>query len=174
MKPMITYILMAGLLAFSVACDKGDDVTDDLIGEIDRQFILSAADEGLFQVNAGQVASSNATLETLQDFGQLMVDDYSKAGQDLQKLAGDKKVEIPTTLSDDRQQQLDSLSMVTGEPFDTLYVNQMNTSHDRMIRLFETEAVAGKDIEVKSWAAERLNVIRAHAAQAKTLKDSLD
>jgi putative membrane protein len=174
MKTTLIYIFLAVLLISLAACDDSDDVSDDLIGEVDRVFIMSAADEGLLQINAGQVASANASFDSLQDFGQLMVEDFTKANQQLQKIAADKKVETPTTLSDDRQEQLDSLSMFTGAQFDTLYIDQMNVSHSRLIRLFETEASAGKDIEVKSWAAERLPVIRAHAEQARALKDSLD
>jgi putative membrane protein len=170
-----TYILWIALAtAMLPGCSDDDQPDTGLIAESDRQFILFAADEALFQVNAGQVATSNASSKAVRDYGEEMTDDHTMAGQELQKIAGEKEIEIPTTLSGDRQQQLDSLSMRSGAGLDSLYLAQMVAAHNRVAHALEIQSAAGNDIGIKNWAAARLPVVRKFAGRAQAMRDSLN
>lgn len=173
MRSYIFLLLIPVLLAVA-ACENDDKTDPSLIGELDRQFILAAADDALFQVNAGQVAASGATQKSIRDYGEQMTTDHTQAGRELQKLAGARQVQLPTTLSDERQQQLDSLSMQTGAGLDTLYLNQMVEIQERMVHMMELEGVSGNDFELKQWASNRLPKVRQFEERAKAMRDSLN
>lgn len=166
--------MLMTLFIAGTGCENEDKTDPGLIGELDRQFILAAADDALFQVNAGQVAASGTTQKSIQDYGEEMTTNHTQAGQELQQLAAARKVQLPTTLSDERQQQLDSLSMLTGPNLDTLYINQMVAIQEREVHMMEIESTSGKDFELKQWAANRLPIVRQFEEHAKALRDSLD
>lgn len=165
------YLFLLLTTLFIASCENEDKTDPGLIGELDRQFILAAADDALFQVNAGQVAASGTTQKNIREYGEQMTTDHTQAGQELQKLAADRKVTLPTTLSDERQQQLDSLSMQTGPSLDTLYINQMVAIQERVVHMMEIEGASGKDFELKQWAANRLPVVRLFEERAKALRN---
>jgi len=173
MRRYLCHFLTISLFAFS-ACGDDDTTGPAAIGELDKQFILLSADEALFQINAGQVAASGTTAKNISDYGEEMTDDHTKALRELQKLAGEKQVQVPTTLSDDRQQQLDSLSMQTGAALDTLYLSQMVGAHRRVTHALEIESTSGKDAGLKQWATNRLPTIRQFSERAQAMRDSIN
>lgn len=172
-KQHLLYLLMSVLMLTTVACNDDDDDDNNTIAQVDRQFVLSAADGNLFEINSGQVASSKGTAPRIKSYGQMMVTDHTAASQELMSLANKKNVEIPTTLSDAKQDKLDSLAAVSGAAFDSIYINMMVVSHMETVNLFERESTGGADSELKSWAASKLPALRQHLEMAEALKDSL-
>lgn len=168
------FLTLAILFCSLTGCENDDKTDPSVIGELDKQFILNAADDALFQVNAGQVAASGSTQKNVRDYGEQMTTDHTQAGQELQKLAAARQVQIPTTLSDERQQQLDSLAMQKGTGLDTLYLNQMVAIQERVVHMMEIEGTSGKDFELKQWASNRLPVVRQFEERAKAMRDSLE
>jgi putative membrane protein len=168
----IGYWIIASLLAITACEDPNENNDARLVGEVDKKFVLDAADAGLFEVNAGQVASAKASNADIKSYGELMVEDHYKINQELGAVAKTKGLEIPTTLSNEKQGMLDSLASMSGMTFDTIYVNMMVSSHTATVNLFETEAANGVDEELKSWASSRLPVLREHLEKAKALKDA--
>lgn len=170
-----TLLFFLGLtICLGIGCENDDQPLDDLIAEADKQFLLASADETLYQVNAGEVAAESGSSKAVRDYGKEMSANNVLAGQALQTLATEKKLEIPTTLEDDRQQQLDSLAMRTGVALDTLYLRQMVAAHNRAIRLLEIGSTTSNDAGIKAWASVRLPVLRQFADRAKAIRDSLN
>jgi putative membrane protein len=165
------FLLLMTLLIAGAACENDDKTDPSQIGELDKQFILNAADDALFQVNAGQVAASGTTRKSIEDYAKEMTTDQTQAGKELQQLAAARKVQIPTTLSDERQQQLDSLSMQTGTSLDTLYLNQIVAIQERVVHMMEIEGTSGNDLELKQWASKRLPVARQFEERAKAMRE---
>lgn len=167
------FLILTVLFVAGTGCEDDSKTDPSLINELDKQFLLNVADEALFQVNAGQVAAAGTTQKAIEEYGEQMTTDHTQVGQELQKFAAARQVQLPTTLSDERQQQLDSLSMQTGADLDTLYLNQMVIVQERAVHILEIEGTSGKDIELKKWASARLPVARQYEARAKAMRDSL-
>jgi len=64
----------------------------------DRKFVMSAAQGGLAEVQLGQLAAKNGSADTVKQFGQRMVDDHSKANDELKSLASSKQVTLPDSM----------------------------------------------------------------------------
>jgi putative membrane protein len=180
-KLKLVLMLMAGMFV-AVSCDDDDDDNMEVtLPEADRNFVLNAADGGMFEVMAGQMAVAKGDSVrtgmvmatdsmTIKSFGQMMITDHTKANNELKAMADDKDVDLPTTLSSAKQQKLDSLSAASGAGFNLMYAKMMVSAHRETISLFETEASNGQDNDLKSWASATLPTLRHHLEMAEMLQ----
>ena len=65
----------------------------------DHHFVMEAAGGGMAEVELGQLAADKASNATVKAFGQQMVSDHGKAGDDLKSLAASKNITLPTALN---------------------------------------------------------------------------
>ena len=180
MKKLNWSIWLAALLLISVSCKDDDDDDTVVIAESDRTFINNAADGGMFEVKAGELAVSKgdsiaAVMDTLtvKSFGRLMINDHTKANNELKALADKKNADVPDNLSTAKQQKIDSLNAVTGTAFNRLYAKMMVASHQETVNLFQTQAASGADSELKSWASSKLPTLQHHLEMARMMQDSI-
>lgn len=144
-------------------------------GSMDKEseFAVMAADAGLFEVEAGNLAKMNATSERVKELANHMVMDHSKSNIELKQLASKKNITIPDRLSDKFQKKYDELSKLRGAEFDKEYAQQMVSDHKKVIELFEKEATKGKDTDLKNWAAGKLPTLKNHLSMAESTVESL-
>ena len=135
----------------------------------DAPFIGAAAMDGLAEVELGRLASQNASSPDVKRFAQRMVDDHSKAGDELKGLASQKDVALAAKLDDEHRAVQQRLAKLKGPAFDQAYMAHMATAHLKAVALFQEEAKAGKDADVKAWAAKTLPTIQEHLKVASSL-----
>ena len=135
----------------------------------DAVFMRRAAMDGLAEVEHGRLATQNGSAAEVKQFGQRMVDDHSKAGDELKALAAQKHLTLPIELDQKHRAMQDRLAKLKGEAFDRAYVSHMVMAHQQAVTLFQGEAKAGKDAEAKAWAAKTLPVLQEHYKSARTL-----
>lgn len=140
----------------------------------DADFAIEAADGGLMEVQLGKIALKNAADQGVKDFGQMMVDDHSKANEELKAIAKQKNITLPPAPGEKNIQHIKDLNAKMGSEFDTDYIDMMVEDHEKDINLFERAAKSAEDADIKAFAAKTLPVLRQHLAAAKTLKDQLD
>ena len=168
-KHLLKILLLTAIFGF-YACTDHDQ---DPLAEIDRTFMISAADGNLFEIRSGEIASQKAMNDSVRAYGAHMVMDHSMATQELMALAAKKKMMLPTDLSPAKKMKVDSLNALSGMAFDTTYMSMMVVSHVETVALFEHEASNGVDQEIKSWAASKLPTLKHHLEEAKQLKAAL-
>jgi putative membrane protein len=168
MKKRVLFYFAAGLSFAVFSCTDHDGIS--MVSETDRVFMVKAADGNLFEVKAGEIASMKAVMDSVRHFGEHMVMDHSKAGEEMKALAAKKMVTLPMMVSEAKQKKLDSLSMLSGWAFDSTYMVMMVKSHVETIDLFQTETVIGEDNEVKSFAAGKLPTLHHHLEEAEKIK----
>ncbi len=61
----------------------------------DRRFVMEASEAGMSEVRQGQMAVQRASSEKVKQFAQQMVDDHTKANQELMQLASTKGITLP-------------------------------------------------------------------------------
>jgi putative membrane protein len=135
----------------------------------DRDFLMDAAMGGLMEVELGRVAAQQGTSEAVKQFGQRMVDDHSKANQELMTLATSKGITLPTTLDDKHREHVTKLSAMTGADFDRAYSKMMLSDHNKDVSEFEKESSKGADADLKAFASKTLPTLKEHQQMARTL-----
>lgn len=135
----------------------------------DRQFLLHAAGSGMAEVQLGQLATERAASAEVKQFGQRMVDDHTKANQELRTLALARN--LPATIAIDPKHQVmaDKLEPLRGIAFDREYMAGQVADHEEAVTLFTTAAKESQDAEVKAWAAKTLPTLQEHLQMARAL-----
>jgi putative membrane protein len=128
----------------------------------DRTFVMKAAEGGLAEVKLGELAQQRATAQDVKDYGKRMADDHAKANAELQQLAQNKNIEVPTELKGEEKEHYDKLAKLNGKDFDRAYIKDMVKDHDEDIAEFKKEARDGKDSDVRNWASKTLPTLQEH------------
>ena len=139
----------------------------------DAAFMRQAANDGMAEVEHGRLATQNASSDDVKQFGQRMVDDHSKANDELKGLASQKNVTLPATMDAKHQAMQAKLAKLKGAAFDTAYMSHMVTAHGQAVALFQKEAKGGTDADAKAWAAKTLPTLQEHHKSAQALNARL-
>ena len=104
----------------------------------------------------------------MKQFGQRMVDDHSKANDELKSLAAEQEHHAADRPSTPKDKALrDRLSKLSGAAFDRAYMQAMVTDHRKDVNEFKMESKCGKDPDVKAWAAKTLPTLETHLKMAQ-------
>jgi putative membrane protein len=133
----------------------------------DQTFVTKAAKGGMAEVELGKLAADKASSDAVKKFGQRMVDDHSKANDELKTLAQSKSITLPTEIGPEEKALHDRLSKLSGPAFDQAYMKAMVSDHVKDVNEFKMEAKSGKDPEVKAFAAKTLPTLEEHLKMAR-------
>lgn len=133
----------------------------------DEHFVKKAAEGGMAEVELGQLAQQKAESSDVKQFAQRMVDDHSKANDQLKQLAQQNGVTLPTSLSAKDQADKDRLSKLSGEQFDKAYMHHMVMDHKKDVAEFKKESTSAQDPSVKSFASQTLPTLQSHLQEAQ-------
>jgi putative membrane protein len=139
----------------------------------DKDFVNQATAAGMAEVDLGKLGAEKATDQSVKQFAQRMVDDHSKANEQLIKILADKKVEVPKELPADATSTKDQLSGLSGADFDREFMTHMVSGHEKAVALFDKESKEGQDAQLKQFAEQTLPTIQDHLKQAQEIQSSV-
>jgi putative membrane protein len=146
-----------------------------VISEDGREFVMSAARDGMFEVEAGKLAQTKATDESVKKYAGMMVEHHSKANEELTTLAKSFNLEVPTQLPDDKRDKMQELRDEEADDFDEKYIEMMIDAHQDAVDLFEKQMKRNDDDpQLQQWASKTVPTLRTHLEEAKTAKKLLD
>lgn len=136
---------------------------------MDTKFVKKAARGGLAEVELGQLATQKASSEEVKKFGQRMVDDHSKANDQLKQVAAQEHIDLPTEPNAKDKATKARLEQLSGEQFDRAYMSDMVKDHKADVAEFARESKNAKDPAIKSFAEQTLPTLREHLKQAEQI-----
>jgi len=139
----------------------------------DATFMRQAASDGMAEVEHGRLAAKNASADDVRQFGQRMVDDHSKANNELKALASKKGATLPAELEGKHKAMQDKLAKLKGAEFDRTYMAHMVDAHEQAVALFQKQAKGGKDADVRAYAEKTLPVLQQHLKMARDINGKL-
>ncbi len=134
----------------------------------DKTFLRDAAIDGMVEVELAKLAVQRASNDSVKQLGQQMVDDYTKANDELKQIASKENINVPDSLDSKHQSQVDKLSNLSGANFDRAYIKEELKDHRQDVKEFQNEAENGSKPEVKNFASKILPMLQEHL---NTLKD---
>ena len=136
----------------------------------DQTFASKAAIAGMAEVELGKMATQQGGNARVKSFGQQMITDHTKAGDELKSIAKSKGMTLPTALDPMHQATRDRLAKLSGAEFDRAYMDAMVMGHQTVATDMMTEANGGSDPELKAFAAKTLPTVQGHLKMAQSIQ----
>jgi putative membrane protein len=135
----------------------------------DSSFVQKAAQGGMAEVEASQLAANKATNSEVRKFALMLVKDHGAANEKLAEVAKSEGMKLPDTYGDTHKANLQALQAADGARFDQAYLAQMVKSHEQSVQALKAEIEAGQKPAVKAFAQEILPTVESHLREAYRL-----
>ena len=169
MKQTIKFVVpLAGAAVLALGSMAFAQDSANRMSNPDSTFAFKAAQGGLAEVQMGQLATQKASNSDVKAFGQQMVDDHSKANEELKEVAAKKGMTLPSSISTKDQATYEHLSKLEGAAFDRAYIADMVKDHRTDVAEFEKEGNSGSDPDIKGFASKTLPTLKHHLEMAET------
>jgi putative membrane protein len=134
----------------------------------DQRFVQEAGAGGLAEVELSKIAQKSENPE-VKNFADRMVQDHSKANQELVTVASSLGVDVPKALDAEHQRLSQKLAGLHGKAFDEEYMRAMLDDHNKTVMLFQAEERSGQNPELKQFAQKALPILQTHQKMAQEL-----
>jgi putative membrane protein len=104
----------------------------------DKDFVKDIATASIAEVELGRMALDKAVNPDVKKFAQMMVDDHTKANEELTTLASQDNIPVPSGLDDKHNDLRDKLSKKSGPDFDRDYIDAMVDGHKDVLDKLES------------------------------------
>jgi putative membrane protein len=136
----------------------------------DTYFVDHAYTGGQNEVLLGKLALQRARNEDVRRFAQTMVEDHTKANQDLILIVSEHRIAIPDKPLPEQEKGLRHLHDAGIKDFDKEYMDHMVKDHEKAVKLFERGSKELKNDKLKGFAAKSLPKLREHLKMAKDVQ----
>ncbi len=155
-----------------VAEEQNDDKFEDNSKENDAEFMVEAAELDMMEIELGKIAL-NSTNAEVKAHGQMMIDEHTKAANEMKALAAAKGVTLPASLTEDGMEAAKKLRDKKAEDFNEAYIDMMVDNHEKAVTKFENNADRSDDPEIKAWATKTLAALRTHLEHSRALQEKI-
>lgn len=131
-------------------------------GMQDKDFVKSALQGGMAEVQLGQLAAQKGSSDDVKQFGQHMVADHTRLGDAMKQVAQQLGVNPPKDVSKKDKQLMAKLDGLSGTQFDNAYIEAMVKDHKKDSEDFKSEAEQSQNPAVKQVAQQGGQVVEQH------------
>lgn len=135
----------------------------------EREFLRKAAEGGEAEVQLGQLAQQKASSSAVKQFGERMVNDHTKANDQLKQVAGEEHVTLPQAPSAAQKAEIQRLSKLEGTQFDDAYMKLMVKDHTKDVSEFRKASKTASNPKIRQFASETLPTLESHLKEAKSI-----
>src|SRR2546423_5381173 len=140
----------------------------------DAQFATHLAQANMAEVALGKLAQEKSQSDDVKKFAQKMVDEHTKAEQDLEGIASKNDLTLPQDMSAQQKTQQDRLSKLSGPQFDRAYMRMMVMDHTRVSNALQHEShKVSANTDLKDYATRMYPGVSDHLTMAKTITAAL-
>jgi len=173
---MRTWIKLAALAcAFGLAGPASADHDKDTKGRDDKPltdttFVDKVVSSNMAEIDLGRIAYSRAQTDDVRRFAARMVQDHSKAYQDLIIIVSEQRIAIPEKCLPEHATHIRHFATAAMTNFDQEYMKHMVESHEKSVDLFTRGTKELKNERLKGYAEKTLPVVQEHLKLAKDLR----
>ncbi len=147
--------------------------TEGSLSRSDQHFIAEAAKGNKAEVELGQLMAQKSSDSQVKKFAEMMVKDHTQALNQLQQLAQQKNVTLPSDLPDDAKDLESKLNSTSGKDMDKAYMDGMVQDHEKDVQEFQDASKNSTDNDVKHWAGSLVPKLQQHLQKAQKIDSSL-
>ena len=149
-KRKLTAIFLTASAAMLLGCSSSN--TDS------GKFLSKAMQDGVAEIHVCQLALQRSQNDDVKKFAERMMQDHTRADQEITQLAARKGVELPQDVSEKQKLTYDALSKLSGASFDKEFMSHNVSDHEG---------------DVKALAAKTLPMLQTHLQLSKEVNDKV-
>lgn len=149
---------------------RADDRRDDDKKFNDTHFVDHAYTSGQNEVLLNRMALQRTQNEDVRKFSEKMIEDHSKANQDLTLIVSEQRIAVPDKPLPEQETDLRHISSNEVKDFDKEFMDHMVKSHEKAVKLFEQGSKELKNEKLKEFATKTLPTLKEHLKMAKDVQ----
>ncbi len=144
------------------------------IGDPDEFFMLLASQLNAAEIETGRLAVERAEDPEVRQFAERMIEDHTRANEELKRLAERKGISLPSRPDETHRLLASHLEELDGETFDREYISAMVADHAAALSMMQDRARISQDPEIREFADRQVPIFREHLQMAQDLNRSLN
>lgn len=145
-----------------------------MLSSTDKKFMMEAASGGMAEVEMARLALEKSSSDGVKQYAQQMIDDHTKANEELMMVASQKSVTLPAGADAKHMALMEKLRSMSGADFDRMYIKEAGVNdHSKMEKLFMKESTGGKDTDARAFASKTLPTVQMHLKMARDMSSSM-
>ncbi|MFP5392210.1 MAG: DUF4142 domain-containing protein [Gammaproteobacteria bacterium] len=175
----VSKVLTSSALAACLALPFGAHAADmntpaaSALNKADQKILQEMAVANIDEIAAAKIAVNKSQSAEVKAFAQQMIDDHTKALNDVTTLAQTKGVTLPTEPDTKHKAAAAALEKLSGAAFDKAYMMQAGVGdHNAVQKKLQKNQTKAKDADVKALAAKMLPTVEQHLHSAHQLRDA--
>ena len=141
----------------------GKSTSADTVAASDRDLMRKLAFANIAEIATANLALKKSSNDTVKAFAQHMLDDHTKAGEELTALAQRKNVALPTVPDAQHASASKKMALLSGTVFDQLYLHEAGVvDHRATLRLLKNIDTYARDSDLKALAQKMTPTVEAH------------
>ncbi len=138
-----------------------------------QAFLKKTAEEQQAHISLALLADGRAANIRVTQFADHMITTHKKLLKEVEELAAEKGVTLPSALSDEHKQKIKEFTQLSGHAFDRTYMQYILRDHQIDVEEFEEAMQTLEDSDVLHWTYRTLPMLRAHVEEARWIQQSL-
>lgn len=165
---VIKGVLVAAIVAsFAANAQTMNTPAASALGKADQKIVAGMAAANMAEIAAAKVALARSQNAQVKAYAQQMIDDHTKALNDVTTLAQNKGVVLPAGPDARHKAQAARLGKLKGDKFDRAYMAQAGVAdHQQVHAALTRDQARAKDPDVKALAAKMLPTVEQHLQTA--------
>ncbi|TGE05465.1 DUF4142 domain-containing protein [Hymenobacter fodinae] len=139
----------------------------------DAEYVVNSANRNMFVRDISQLAQTKSTSPDVKNLAQSLVAAHAGSQQNLQTLAGQKSIVLPTGLGGDLAKSLGQLAGLNGNSFDQKYTDLLIDLHETAVDETDDMRDDAYDGDIRQYANQQLPVLKQHLEAAEQLQEKL-
>jgi putative membrane protein len=142
----------------------------DTLNSADREFLKSAATINMTEAHLGKMAQDQAADNAVKSFGERLVNDHTKAYDELSRVADKSGEPIPKGIDIRQNKAIEELTHDNGATFDRQFVHREVQDQRRAVAEFKREVHETKNAALKAYAHQVIPTLEEHVQKAEELE----
>jgi putative membrane protein len=138
----------------------------------DQKFLETAAQTDMIEAHLGKLAQDAAASQSVKDYGQMLVTDHTNDYSQLQSLAQQTGLAVPTAIDAQHDKAMIApMHALKGTAFDHKYIQEMVAGHTGALALYKKEAHDAQNPAIRSYAEQTIPALQKHLDDAKAIRE---
>jgi predicted outer membrane protein len=140
------------------------------MSKADQKILMNLAQGNINEIEAAKIAQSKSEHAEIKAFAQQMIDDHTKALAEVQAMAQQKGVTLPTEPDAKHKSQTAKYEKMTGDAFDKAYMSHAGVAdHRAMHSMLQKDEKKAKDADLKALISKMTPVVEQHLRSAQQM-----